>query len=259
LTIADRRLTILMRATNMSIHHNSAPIRRNTGEWGPQAASIVNRPCVQAPIQAPIRRNIGEWGRRNTGEWGPRRGFNVVELLIALAITGALLSATLVALNASFTAYQATTEVASTHTIGRLTIHRVLAMVRTGKDFGPFPTDPLESMVYSDILEFETAQGQIMSLEFDESSETLNVTLVDPDTGAATVHTLLQGVLRQTDADGDPLAPFTLQYAKGRSLYRATIDLMIRPDDSQALAIEGNNDNQTIRLVASAMPRLAAY
>jgi hypothetical protein len=55
------------------------------------------------------------------------------------------------------------------------------------------------------------------------------------------------------------MAPFTLQYAKGRNLYRATIDLMIKPDDNMSLSIEGNNDDQTIRLVASAMPRLAAY
>ena len=51
-----------------------------------------------------------------------RRGFNLVELLIALGITAALLTATLVALNASFRAYQATTEVSSTHTIARLTM-----------------------------------------------------------------------------------------------------------------------------------------
>ncbi len=188
-----------------------------------------------------------------------RRGFNVVELLIALAITGALLTATLVSLNASFMAYQSTTEVASTHTIGRLTMHRVLAMIRTGKDFGPFPTDPLESLVFSDIIEFETANGEVMTLEFDEDDEALYVNITDPFTGNTIRHLLLEGVMRQIDADGDPVAPFTLQYAQGRNLYRATIDLMIRPDDNMSLSIEGNNDNQTIRLVASAMPRLATY
>ena len=71
-----------------------------------------------------------------------RRGFNLVELLIALAISAALLTATMVALNASFTAYQMTTEVASTHTIGRLTIERMQALIRTGTDFGPFPVNP---------------------------------------------------------------------------------------------------------------------
>jgi prepilin-type N-terminal cleavage/methylation domain-containing protein len=203
-------------------------------------------------------RRLDQPGVRRAAIRQRRRGFNVVELLIALAITGALLAATLVSLNASFMAYQSTTEVASTHTIGRLTIHRVLAMVRTGKDFGPFPTNPLDTLVHSDFLEFETANGEIMTLTFDEDDEALYVSITDPVTSNTVQHTLLEGVLRQTDAGG-PVPAFTLQYAQGRHLYRATVDLMIKPDDSQSLSIEGDNDNQTIRLVASAMPRLAAY
>ena len=49
-----------------------------------------------------------------------RRGFNLVEVLIALAITATLLTATLAALDASFRAYQATTEEVSTQSIGRI-------------------------------------------------------------------------------------------------------------------------------------------
>ena len=45
-----------------------------------------------------------------------RRGFNLLEMLIALALTAALMAATMVALDASFMAYQTTTELASTHT-----------------------------------------------------------------------------------------------------------------------------------------------
>src|SRR5688572_33145748 len=83
-----------------------------------------------------------------------RRGFNLVELLIALAITSALLTAVLVALNASFMAYQATTEVASTHTIGRLTVHRVLAMIRTGTKFEPNPDNPVDTVFKSPWMSF---------------------------------------------------------------------------------------------------------
>jgi len=61
-----------------------------------------------------------------------RRGFNLIEMLIALAITAALLSATMVALDASFMAYQTTTEVASTHTISRLVMLRLMTLIRTG-------------------------------------------------------------------------------------------------------------------------------
>lgn len=188
-----------------------------------------------------------------------RRGFNLVELLIALGITAALLTATLVALNASFRAYQATTEVSSTHTIARLTVNRMTMMIRVGEDFGPFPTNPLETTVTSDFIEFATPDGDIMTLEFDEAQEALLVSVTDPATGEEDTYTLLEGVLRQFDSDGDPIAPFTMQYEKGRNLYRATIDLLIRPDDNMSLSIEGNNDNQLIHLVSSAMPRSAAF
>ena len=85
-----------------------------------------------------------------------RRGFNLVEMLIALAITAALLSATMVALDASFMAYQTTTEVASTHTISRLAMLRLMTLIRTGQDFGPFPINPQDSIVESTEIEFLT-------------------------------------------------------------------------------------------------------
>ena len=188
-----------------------------------------------------------------------RRGFNLVELLIALGITATLLTATLVALNASFRAYQATTEVSSTHTIARLTMNRMTMMIRVGDEFGPYPIDPLDTTVTSDFIEFATPDGDIMTLEFDEALQALLVTVSDPATGEEATYTLLEGVLRQMDSDGEPMAPFTLQYEKGRNLYRATIDLLIKPDDNMSLSIEGNNDSQLIHLVSSAMPRSAAY
>ena len=49
-----------------------------------------------------------------------------------------------------------------------------------------------------------------------------------------------------------------MQYEKGRHLYRATIDLMVVPDDNMSVMLDGNN-TETIRLVASAMPRLETY
>ncbi len=89
-----------------------------------------------------------------------RRGFNLVELLIALAITAALLAATMVALDASFTAYQSTTEWASTHTIGRLTMHRMQALIRTGVTFGPVPINPNDSLVQENYIEIIMPSGQ---------------------------------------------------------------------------------------------------
>jgi hypothetical protein len=189
-----------------------------------------------------------------------RRAFNIPELLIALAINAMLLLATLIALNASYNAYSRTTEVASTHTVGRLVMSRMLTMIRTGTEFGPFPASPLTTTVQSDYIEFLTPQNELMILEWDSDEEALYVELQDPVSGTQiTRQLLLEGVLAQTDSGGNPVHPFTLEFVKGRYLYRATLDLTIRPDDNQATNIDADNSAQTIRLVASAMPRTQEY
>ncbi|MHC5022411.1 MAG: PulJ/GspJ family protein [Planctomycetota bacterium] len=183
----------------------------------------------------------------------PRRGFNLVELLIAISITSTLLTATMVALDASFRAYQATTELASTHTIGRLTMHRILTLIRTSTSFGPFPLNPHDRLVESDFIEFERANGDIMTVRWDEAEEALYVGY------NGTEYLLLDGVVAQADpATGDLIPPFTLEYEKGRTLYRATVNLLIVPDDNLSVTIEGNSAD-SIHLVASAMPRAYAY
>ncbi len=193
--------------------------------------------------------------RRHAGTM--RRGFNLVEMLIALGITAALLAATMVALDASFMAYQRTTEVASTHTIGRLVLLRMLTLIRTGQDFGPFPINPQDSIVESDSIEFLTTNGEVLELRWVPNEEALYI-IRDP-AGLNQWNLLLEGV-HQTDPDnpGVPIPPFTLEYELGRKLHRATIDLAIRPDDNMSVTLDGNNQDD-IRLVATAMPRIVAY
>ncbi len=192
---------------------------------------------------------------------GPgRRAFNIPELLIALAINAMLLLATLVALNASYNAYSRTTEVASTHTIGRLVMSRMLTMIRTGTQFGPYPSSPLTTTVHSDYIEFVTPENQLMILEWVPDESALYVEVQDVATGQVITHQkLLEGVVPQTDSDGNDLHPFTLEFVKGVHLYRATVDLTIQPDDNLSTGIDGDNAAQTIRLVASAMPRTQDY
>lgn len=198
-----------------------------------------------------------------------RRGFNLVELLMALAIAAALLTATMVALNASFTAYQATTEVASTHTIGRLAMSRMLTLIRTGSEFGPRPALPTQSVVFSDFIEFRMPNGEIMTIVWREepgSWDGMNFSLgealyvIVPDSnGVATPYVLLEGVKAAYDEDNQRIAPFTLEYEKGYKLYRATIDLTLQPDDNMNVNLDGDNSSQLLRLVASAMPRNSTY
>ncbi len=179
-------------------------------------------------------------------------------MLIALAITAALLTATMVALDASFMAYQTTTEVASTHTIGRLALHRMLALIRTGSEFAPVPGDPHDTVLTSTFIDFRLPgdDGDVISIEWNEDDEALYV--VDGGSGG-TPYLLLEGVIAQFDPNtGEQVMPFTLEYEKGFQLYRATIDLLIVPDDNMSVELDGEN-TQEIHLVASAMPRMSAY
>jgi prepilin-type N-terminal cleavage/methylation domain-containing protein len=192
-----------------------------------------------------------------------RRGFNLIEMLIALAITAALLSATMVALDASFMAYQTTTEVASTHTISRLVMMRMMTLIRTGQEFYPQPPNPQDSIVAETEIEFQTPEGQWVLIEWIEVpepgypvGEALYVT-VDKAAGG-TPNLLLEGVIPAFDEFGVQIAPFTLEYEFGRKLYRATVDITIVPDDNMSVELDGDNQ-QEIRLVATAMPRIEAY
>lgn len=185
-----------------------------------------------------------------------RRAFSLVEMLVALAITAALLTAVMVALHASFVAYQRTTEVASTHTISRLVMHRMLTLIRTGRDFGPYPLDPRDPVVFSTYLEFYGHQGQLMRLEWIEEDEALYIVNIMPDNSEER-HLLLEGVT-QRDEDDNYIPPFTLEYVLGSQLYRATIDLTVVPDDNMSVQLDGANTD-VLRLVASAMPRNVTY
>ena len=186
-----------------------------------------------------------------------RRGFNLVELLIALSISATLLTATMVALDASFKAYQQTTETASTHTIARIAVDRIAAMIRTSTDFGPPPASLTDRIVATDHILFERPGGDIWMVEWDADDEALYLVLgTDPDVDPR--YLILEGVVEQTDDDGDQVMPFTLEYEKGTTLYRATIDLMVVPDDNMSVEMEGNSAD-AIRLVTSAMPRTNAF
>ncbi|MCP4795325.1 MAG: hypothetical protein GY885_04115, partial [Phycisphaeraceae bacterium] len=154
---------------------------------------------------------------------------------------------------ASFRAYQATTEEVSTQSIGRIVMHRMLTLIRTGTDFGPYPADPRVTTIQSDFIEFRTQNGEIVTITWNRNDETLLYS-VEGNTPVE----MLDGVIGTTDDAGVVQSPFTLNYEQGRRLYRATIDLTVEPDDMIDLELEGDRA-RPVRLVGSAMPRLEAF
>lgn len=176
----------------------------------------------------------------------------MIEVLISISIVSVLMTSVMFSLQASFHAYQETTESASRDTIARLTMNALLSMVRTGSEFGPVPYNVITSpIVESDYIEFITARGDYVRVEYVEDDTTLYV-VIDPD-GEAQREVLASGVLPVYDEE-TRLPPFTLHYVVGPRLYRVTIDLMFGEDSAVDLSQEGSMTDP-IRLVSSVMPR----
>lgn len=191
------------------------------------------------------------------------RGFNLVEMLIALAISASLLTATLQALDASWRGYRQVSESASSHVVTRIVMHRVLAMVRTGTNFSPFPADVLDS-----------AQNPMVatSLQFlsDEDRRAGNGRLTRLERRSPTANSGdFELWYVQLDGTQNPPAviqerpllrnvrecSFILEYEPGPRLVRATLDLTVQPNDDRDVQVNMGTQLPTIRMVASAVPR----
>ena len=181
------------------------------------------------------------------------RAFSLIQMLMALSITSVLLAAVLVSLRASFMAYQLTTEQASTHTVARLVIHRVQALVRNGREFGPMPSDVRERFIASDEIQFLDDDDRVIEIRLDRVNSLLTFSV---DNGTA--FPFLGGVSGPTTEEGEAVGAFLLEYENGRTLRRATFDLTVIADDNIDVELEGNHV-QPLRLVGSTMPRRLAW
>lgn len=192
-----------------------------------------------------------------------RGGFSMVEMLIALTISSLLLTACLVALDSTFRFYETTSESASTHVVSRLVMNRMMAMIRQGEEFGPYPLGVVTpTKIESNYLEFvslnDTASGkrQVTRIErADDPGNPGNYQLQykrwDYSNGTLTGSFTYPLIRNVKDAK------FTLEYDIGPRLLRATVDLAIRPDSSTTnqTALSSDLDTPVLRLIASASPR----
>jgi len=208
-----------------------------------------------------IRLRNGSGVRSSTRRRRP--GFSIIEMLIALTISAALLTAAMASLHTMFQHYKSTTESASTHVVSRMVMHRMLTMIRTGSDFGPIPANVLDAAqnpLISDHIEFVSQrdmQGgieRVTRIEFRPGAQAgeageLWFVLLAPGEAEPIIEQrpLLSGVRQAT---------FTLRFNERTwRLDRAEIDMTIEPNDSVDLTIAAETTPQTIRLIASAAPR----
>lgn len=199
--------------------------------------------------------------QRNRRRRSMSRGFSLIEMLVALTISATLLTATMVALDTSFKSYKVTSESVSTHVVGRLVMQRLTALIRTGENFGPFPVNPIiDPRIESTSIEFELIPDpfsnarQVWRIErVDAPGPTgpfeLQAT-VEQYEGSTLVETSTRTLVRRVED-----AMFTLEYDVGPRLTRATIDLTLRPDDTQADSMVGELRAPFVRLVTSIAPR----
>lgn len=180
-------------------------------------------------------------------------GLSLVEMLISLAVTAMLMTATMVAIDASFQAYAAAAESASTQTSTRLVVHRLLSLLRTSTAHGPLlpETDVTLSgtTLTSNYIELIDPDGNLIYLEYDPDDDIIYATVTPYGGSVATREPVLGGVtsctfnlVRRLDEDGVWV------------LDRGSIDFTVVPDADTSLAIE-SDAAAAMRVVASTMPR----
>ncbi len=184
------------------------------------------------------------------------RGLSLVETLIAMTITAMLLTATMVAIDASFKAYASAAEQASAHSGLRMVSHRLLTLVRTSTAHGPLEpaAGPPEvtlsnNILTSPYLEVLDANDNIVRIEWRSVEQELWITSTPAAGGTAVSQPLLSGV---TDAKF-----FCVRQLNDDNLWqlqRGTMDVTVRPGADATLQIESGS-SPPVRLIASTKPR----
>jgi type II secretory pathway pseudopilin PulG len=188
-----------------------------------------------------------------------RNGATLVEVLVALAITAALLTAVGFALDASVQGYQINQAETTLANRARLTLHRMLANIRSGDAHEPYAAsaqaDFASGLIVSDTgISFDSDDGHATVYRYDPANKRL---IADVD-GVA--HVLLDGV------DGFSLKLEPMKSAThiraGLSydlLRRVTILLTIHDAGSDTPLPGEVRTGQTLTVSSSAVPRRNAW
>ena len=194
------------------------------------------------------------------------RAFSLIEMLVALTISATLLTAALSALDTSFKSYKHTTDGASTQIVSRISMHRIMAMIRTGTEFAPYPVDVLDNAqnpLVSTFIEFKLpVAGSTTATRLIRVERRANGTMHNGQT-------LFDLYYIQSDYESDVLSSqeerplltnlldlsFTLEYDVGPRLRRATVDMTVRPNDGDDAAVHTSLESPTVRFVSSVAPR----
>ncbi len=188
------------------------------------------------------------------------RGLSIVELLMALAISAMLLTATTLAIDASFKAYASAAQTASTQTSTRMVTHRLLAMLRNSSAHEPMTLAYAQSVdaaatqtndiIEANFMELVDSESRRIRVRWDSATQQLWVDRLNLISGTVTdSQPILDNVsnarfMTNTRLDSDGVIV----------LERGSMDLTVQIQRDDTLTIE-SDDLPPLRIVASTKPR----
>lgn len=182
-------------------------------------------------------------------------------MLISLAITALLLTATMVAIDTSFKAYAAAAETASTQASTRMVVNRLLTLIRTSRAVGP--DNPSVIAPYdADYMEILDSQGGNLRFVYFDADHTvadrrrqLWLQQGYATAGGGWVTTSEQPMLDHVEDCRFTLINVESDDVAGMwQVVRGTIYLKVAAERDNTLAIE-NGNREPIIAIASTMPR----
>lgn len=195
------------------------------------------------------------------------RGLSLAEMLISLAISAALLAATMVAVDTSFRAYADAADQAGTQSATRMLTNRLLMLIRVSTAHGPLlpdgGVDPPVTLngntITSNFIELVAPNGDLLQIVYRADDDELWLITTPPPVGG-----VVQPSLQQPILGGVTAAQFVSTRRMNDEglwvLERSSIDLTVMPDDDTTLSIEKRDEHHEaavnpIRIIASTMPR----
>jgi prepilin-type N-terminal cleavage/methylation domain-containing protein len=187
-----------------------------------------------------------------------RRGVGLIELLIALAISATLLTATAIAIDASFKAYAVNQEQSDLTQRTRLAMYRMTSMIRQTKEHAPHNSGPAGQFsggkVVDDTgIDMFDLSGKQICYRYDAANKQLLAVV------SGTPHVLCEGV-QAFNVRFEPMrSPTSIKTGGAWDLVkRATVQITVKTTDKTSTKGEGVGD-QTMTLSASVMPRRNAW
>jgi Tfp pilus assembly protein PilV len=181
-------------------------------------------------------------------------GLGLIELLVALSISAALLTAVAVATDTSFKAYAINEEQAALTQRARLAMHRMLTYIRTTKEHQPITAAEVtrfsQGFIATDTgISMFTDSGRELDFEFDATNRRLLIV----DNGTA--RELLKGVEAFTVKMEPMRSQSAIRSGGGCDLLRRATILLTIKTNGQSADINESVDGQIVTLSASVMPR----